>query len=94
MILIPIAAGFPSPVSFAFFGIGVALFLSAIAIGAYTFLRTGIVLNYKHEAGFTSRNRDKIIVAVCSAVGTAIILATVQVLIWHLTGKDIQLLGG
>lgn len=78
----PILSGFISPVSILLAFLAFALFL-------YSLFRAGVVLNYKHEAGFISRNRDKIIVA----VGIALVLVVLQLLIRFLTGKDIQLFG-
>ena len=75
--------------SVAFVGIGAALLLCAVSLASYSYLRTGIVLKYRYETGFLSRNRDRIIVAVC----TALFLAALQLLIRFLTGKDIQLFG-
>jgi hypothetical protein len=79
----------PSWVSRVYLWTGSAPIFSGLALDVYPLLRTGVVLRHKHEAGFISRNRDKIIVA----VGTALFLAALQILIWLLTGKDIKLFG-
>ena len=69
--------------------LGVGLMLLGAILAAYSKLRHGIILTYRHEAGFFSRNRDKIIVAVC----TALFLAGLQLIIWLLTGHNIKLFG-
>jgi hypothetical protein len=70
-------------------GVALVLTLCAGIMWLYIHFRTGVILNYRHQAGFFARNRDKIIVSVC----TALFLAALQIIIWLLTGHSVQLFG-
>ena len=79
----------PAWISTTVLGVALVLTLCAGSIWLYTHFRTAVILNYRHEAGFFPRNRDTIIVAVC----TALFLTGLQLIIWVLTGHNIQLFG-
>lgn len=57
----------------------------AVAARCYSYFRHGIVLNYRHEASFFSRNRDKILLLLCGAIFGAIMTG----LLWFVISKPV-----
>lgn len=70
---------------FLFFGLG--LLATAGGLGIYLNLYPKVILRFKHEAGFLSRNRDQLLLLIGGAVAGAVITALTQWVVGQLLAK-------
>ena len=81
--LIAVGANFTRVVALTLAIISLVIFLSSLALMTYFRFHPRLVLNYKHEAGFFARNRDKILLLLIGAMLGALF----PFLLWYFTGK-------